>query len=599
MSRNCVGEKIKAFRKIMLFSREADHNHKKIIILGTIIGVLKESTSLARTFFSALVVNLIVNREMMPAALITACAISAILSIFDFIVEAYMRKISNLSVSSVSYKILSLNKKYMKMRYDKITHANAYNQYEQATDTIWEINDTEYIIFSHMLPKALCLTSLIGVFLNIDILAAIIVCFSAMLELFLGHKIENIEFEKRESVVESERKFSYLLSNLLDPIYCRDLQIYGSEKFFSHQIEKYRTQYLESIKEREKMKLRYQIISDINIYIRLFAVYLLALYKFISGILPIGNFVFYINASNSLFDTLQQIKNDFLFLNRVTHYYEDMQCFLTKNSIAKNISAEDDLSTNFSLDVDIPEIEFVNVSFSYPNQNKKVLENVSFKIYRNEKISLVGENGSGKTTIVKLLLKLYTPDDGKILFRGTDITNLEDEKYFNYFAPVFQDYQLLSYTIGENIAFDDHNREHILQIISKCKLLDKIAELNNGIDTYYTTRFDENGIEFSGGEQQLLILARALYKNSEILILDEPSSALDPLQEKCVFDLFSTNSEGKTTIFISHRMSASKIADRILVLKEGKICEFDSHSALIKKEGEYAKMWHFQSQWYI
>ena len=157
---------------------------------------------------------------------------------------------------------------------------------------------------------------------------------------------------------------------------------------------------------------------------------------------------------------------------------------------------------------------------------------------------------------------------------------------------------MLSYTIKENIAFDCDDDEGVLNSLDKSKLKQKVLELPKGINTFYTSRFDENGIEFSGGEEQLLALSRALYKDAPIMILDEPTSALDPLREKEIYDLFSSQSRDKTVIYISHRMSASCLANRIILLKNGKVCEVGTHNELMKTNGEYSQLWNMQSQWY-
>ena len=592
MKWNDFKSKINTLRKIIRFSAKADKNRKKILALGVTVGFLREGSFLAGTFLPALIVNLIIDRENIALPIVAACGISATMSIIDYIVETNLRRISNLSVSSISYKILSLNQKYMTMRYDLISTTEAYNRYDKATDAIFEISDTEYIIYAHFLPKIFSLISLVSVFLNVDLLAAIIVCASVAIEMLLGRKSEEVDFDAREQVSESERKFSHILSNLLNPTYSRDLKAYNSEGFFSKQIEHFRHRYIDAIKTREVKKLKYSLFYGVNIFIRLITIYILALFKFSKGILPIGDFLLYINASNSLFETMEQMKNDILYLDRVIFYYQDIELFEADES--SPASGTDIAAPN----TDIPEIEFVNVSFTYPNQNKKALDNVSIKIYGKEKIALVGENGSGKTTLVKLLLKLYRPDEGVILLRGKNIDEIDDETYFRHYAPVFQDFQLFLYTIKENVAFSNDDDEGVINALEQASLKQKVLQLPKGINTHYSTRFYEDGVEFSGGEKQLLALSRALYKDSPVMILDEPTAALDPLHEKAVFDLFASQSKDKTAIYISHRMSASRLADRIILLKNGKLCESGTHRELIEINGEYAELWNMQSQWY-
>ena len=594
--------KLNIFKKIVEYSVSTDKNRKKILILGFIVGILKEGTILARTLFPAFLVNIIFFRERLHLPIIIATCVSFLLSISDFIIESFSRKISNLSVSSISFKLLALNKKYMSMKYDNLLKTKSYNTYNRATDAVWEINDTEFVIYSNLLPKCIGLISLIGIFLNIDIIIALIICVSVVLELILEEKKDKQDIKSRESISETRRKFSHLLSNLFDPVFCRDLQAYNSEDLFSKQIEEFRMDHIFSIKECEKKKLMYSIISTISTYMRMILVYILAILKFFRGNLLLSNFLVFINASDTLLNSLRQIKYDILFFNRVISYFEDIQSFLMCEEKLLPVRPSG-LDQNNDVKLIVPIIEFKEVSFTYPNQGKKTIDNVSFKIYQNEKIAFVGENGSGKSTIVNLLLKLYKPDDGTILINGKDINEIDDEEYFKLFAPVFQDFNILSYTIRDNIAFakdsdtkDSDNR--INDLLYKVNLYDKVFSLPRGLDTFYTTRFDEFGVEFSGGEKQLLAIARALFKDSTIIVLDEPTSSIDPMREKDIFITFSKCTQNKTTLLISHRMSACRTADNIFFLKEGKICEYGNHDFLLKKCGEYAQLWNMQSQWY-
>lgn len=598
MITNDLKEKMRVLKRIINFSVESDKNRKKILMLGVIVGILREGTFLAGTFLPTLIIQLIINRENISFAIILSCAISASVSIIDFVVESILRRISNLSVSSISYKILRLNQKYMTMRYDLINATATYDKYDKAVDAVWEVSDTEYIIYSQLVPKIFSLASLITVFINIDLLAAIVVCVSMIVEMLLGRNSEAVDFEARERIANRERKFSHILSNLLDPVYSRDLKAYVSENFFSKQIEQYRCEYIEEIGGREKRKLKYSILSSVNVFAQLMVIYILALFNFAQKAVPLGAFLLYISASSSFFDTMQQIKNDILYLDRVISYYKDIETFESDEDSPQVAAPLECNKKNITTGSDIPEIEFINVSFTYPNQFNKALDNVSIKIYPKEKISLVGENGSGKSTLVKLLLKLYKPDEGMILVNGKDISKIDDEVYFRYYSPVFQDFQLLSYTIKENIAFDCDDDEGVLNSLDKSKLKQKVLGLPKGINTFYTSRFDENGIEFSGGEEQLLALSRALYKDAPIMILDEPTSALDPLREEEIYDLFSSQSRDKTVIYISHRMSASCLANRIILLKNGKVCEVGTHNELMQTNGEYSQLWNMQSQWY-
>lgn len=248
------------------------------------------------------------------------------------------------------------------------------------------------------------------------------------------------------------------------------------------------------------------------------------------------------------------------------------------------------------------EIVFENVSFIYPNQEKKSLSNINLTIKKGERISIVGENGAGKTTFIKLLLRLYEPTEGRILFNGIDIRDIDYQDYQKIFSTVFQDYKLFAFRIIDNITSLEGNeaeKEKVMKCLEKAGLSSKIEKLEHGLDTYLYNIYDEEGIELSGGESQKLAIARALYKDSPIVILDEPTAALDPRAEYEIYTRFLALVESKTSIFISHRLSSTKLCDRIVLFKDGSIEETGTHNELLQKGGLYAELFRMQAQFYF
>ena len=231
----------------------------------------------------------------------------------------------------------------------------------------------------------------------------------------------------------------------------------------------------------------------------------------------------------------------------------------------------------------IESITFENVSFSYPKTEKLVLDNVSFTINKNEKISIVGLNGAGKTTIVKLLCKLYRPNSGVIKINGIDIYQYSYESYMRKISTVFQDFKLFNYSILDNIA-PNISEEEAIKLSQEVGLYDKIKELPMGIKSNLGKDYENDGVELSGGQMQKIAIARAIHKPADLLILDEPTSALDPIAEAEIYENFNQLAQNRMAIYISHRMSSSIFCDKILVLNEGKIEDFAPHSELMKKE---------------
>ena len=245
-------------------------------------------------------------------------------------------------------------------------------------------------------------------------------------------------------------------------------------------------------------------------------------------------------------------------------------------------------------------VEFRNVSFTYPNTDVEVLKGVSITLRQGEHLSVVGLNGAGKTTFVKLLCRLYDPTEGEILLDGVNIKEYDYNEYMSVFAPVFQDFKLFAFSVKENIILDGScSDEELNGFIEQVGLSDKINSLEKKCDTVLFKAFDENGIEPSGGEQQKMAIARALYKKAPVVILDEPTAALDPVAEYDIYRQFHSLVGGKTAIYISHRLSSCKFCDRIAVFSEGVIKECGTHDELICIDnGIYAEMFRAQAKYY-
>ena len=247
------------------------------------------------------------------------------------------------------------------------------------------------------------------------------------------------------------------------------------------------------------------------------------------------------------------------------------------------------------------EIEFRNVSFKYPTVEIYALKNVSVKFKMGERLAIVGENGSGKTTFIKLLARLYDPTEGEILLNGIDIRKYDYYEYMDIFSVVFQDFQLLAFELGENVAAGvEYDEARVTECLEGTGFGERLASLEQGLRTRLYKGFDEQGIDVSGGEAQKIALARALYKDAAFIILDEPTAALDPIAEHEVYSRMNEITQGKTAIFISHRLSSCRFCQDIVVFHEGELIQQGSHDMLVSDDaGKYHELWHAQAQYYI
>ena len=279
-------------------------------------------------------------------------------------------------------------------------------------------------------------------------------------------------------------------------------------------------------------------------------------------------------------------------------YIDKIRSFLAYEPVIDKENGED-------VEKGCKSFELKNVSFRYTEESPEILHNISLKVNPGEKIAIVGYNGSGKTTLIKLLMRLYDPTEGEVLYDGKDIKDYDLRKYHDRMGVVFQDFNMYGASLLENVCLDDIEdkdneelKENVTKALKQSGFSDRLASLENGLDTSVTTEFDEEGVDFSGGESQKVAIARAFFKDADILIMDEPSSALDPIAEYNLNKAMHEAAGDKTVFYISHRLSTTRDADRIIMLEKGRIIEEGSHDELLKKNGKYAEMWHVQASRY-
>lgn len=332
-------------------------------------------------------------------------------------------------------------------------------------------------------------------------------------------------------------------------------------------------------------------------------VFLFTAAKAFIGAVGIGNFILYQGTIERFVKAICSIGTD---IGKLIHNNQYLIQFFEFIDLP-NKMYQGTLAVEYRNDIEY-EVEFRDVGFLYPRTNVWALRHINIKFKIGNSLAIVGENGSGKTTFIKLLCRLYDPTEGKILLNGIDITRYRYHEYMNLFSVVFQDFSLFGFSLGENVAANyEYDENRVRECLVRVGMGEKLDSIDNDPNTKEKNAllrpigrgYDSNGIEFSGGELQKIALARALYKDAPFVILDEPTAALDPFAEAELYDNFNDLVKEKTAVFISHRLSSCKFCDEIAVFDKGTIVQMGNHDKLVKeKKGKYYELWSAQAQYY-
>lgn len=428
-------------------------------------------------------------------------------------------------------------------------------------------------------------------------LAAVIVIFVILVVILLKYKMSllnnKMQYMFFEKNVIYNRKFDFFGKFMINYEKGKDIRIYNMQKIILKLMNDTAVELEGNDEIRESQSILYDLIIWSFDIVLMFVSYAFVGMKAISGAISIGQLALYVGSLTNMIKAISQIFEYHSFLGISSRYLNNYVEFLK----LKNEKYDGTLPIEKRQDNDY-ELEFKNVSFHYPNSEEEVLKNVTAKIHVGRKMAIVGKNGSGKSTFIKLLCRLYDPTEGQILLNGIDIKKYDYDEYRQIFGVVFQDFNLFSFSVAQNVAAGvEYDKEKVKKCLEEAGMWENVKKMKKGMDTIIYKQEDE-GVEISGGEAQKIAIARALYKEAPVVILDEPTAALDPVSELEIYERFDEMIGEKTAIYISHRMSSCRFCENILVFDKGNIIQMGGHNRLVAEDGLYRELWEAQAQYY-
>ena len=416
----------------------------------------------------------------------------------------------------------------------------------------------------------------------------------AVIILIVATQMNKAWFKAGDEYSRLDRIFYYFLNIFSDYNTGKEIRLYKEQNLIEHTAtDKLLTDGEKLLKKASLHTAKSSSFVAILGALVGFGIYLFIGVKGLYGLFSIGSLVLYCGSFMQIINGIMKMAVTFgktAEMVPLVNYYFDI--VNTKDDMTYG-AKELDLSEKF-------EIEFKNVSFKYPNMESYALKNINIKINNGEHLAVVGRNGSGKTTFIKLMCRLYDVTDGEILINGINIKEYSKESIISLYSVVFQDFKIFSTTLAQNISTnEEYDKERLYDALDKANIKDRVLKMENKECTYLYKDLDKAGVEISGGEAQKLALARALYKDAPIVILDEPTAALDPIAEHEIYNRFNSFVENKTAIYISHRLSSCVFCDKIAVFDKSKLVESGTHQELLTAGEKYFELWNAQAKYYI
>lgn len=573
---------------------------KSVFPLCIVLALLSAGKSVAELLIAPAILNKIELSASLGSVVFTIAAFALVLMLLSGL-RSYVDTnalFGRIAVRSQGI-YLSISRKYAETSYPNLLNTDFLalgKKASAACDANSEASEAIWTTLTDLMTSCIGFIVYLALLTNLNLWLAALVAATTAVSYFASKRINEWGYLHRSEELELTKKIEYANKTATSREFAKDIRMFGLRGWLEDLWGSTMRLYSAFCAKRERKYIWANIIDIVLTFLRNGIAYAFLIGITVKNGLPASQFLLYFAALSGfaqwvveILDKLSVMHKQSLDISTIREFLDWDEPFDLNGG--ERIAFEPNKQYEIRLD---------DVSFRYPKADKDTLSHINLTVHPGEKLAIVGLNGAGKTTLVKLVCGFLDPTEGRILLNGEDIRKFNRNDYYALFSAVFQEFSVLDVTVKENVAqcVDGIDETRVWQCIDKAGLTEKIQSLPKGIETHLGRRVFKDGVEFSGGQTQRLMLARALYKNAPILVLDEPTAALDPIAENDIYQKYNDMTHGRTSFFISHRLASTRFCDRIIFVDGGKIAEEGTHDELLKNGGGYAYMFEVQSKYY-
>lgn len=573
---------------------------KSVFPLCIVLALLSAGKSIAELLIAPAILNKIELSASLGNVVFTIAAFALVLMLLSGL-RSYVDTnalFGRIAVRSQGI-YLSISRKYAETSYPNLLNTDFLALGEKASAACSansEASEAIWTTLTDLMTSCIGFVVYLALLTNLNLWLAALVAATTAVSYFASKRINEWGYLHRSEELELTKRIEYANKTATSREFAKDIRMFGLRGWLEDLWGSTMRLYSAFCAKRERKYIWANIIDIVLTFLRNGIAYAFLIGITVKNGLPASQFLLYFAALSGfaqwvveILDKLSVMHKQSLDISTIREFLDWDEPFDLNGG--ERIAFEPNKQYEIRLD---------DVSFRYPKADKDTLSHINLTVHPGEKLAIVGLNGAGKTTLVKLVCGFLDPTEGRILLNGEDIRKFNRNDYYALFSAVFQEFSVLDVTVKENVAqcVDGIDETRVWQCIDKAGLTEKIKSLPKGIETHLGRRVFKDGVEFSGGQTQRLMLARALYKNAPILVLDEPTAALDPIAENDIYQKYNDMTHGRTSFFISHRLASTRFCDRIIFVDGGKIAEEGTHDELLKNGGGYAYLFEVQSKYY-